>query len=365
MEACRFRSFGHTGLSQGFLLLGAVLFGVLWTFVAQDFAPQSLVTRSPAHHVLSKPGLGSGSLPKSHHSIMQLGATPFRPTLRSGSATVGPQPWAAASVDSEARRVRTIPKRDMQHVASDASLRQATAAMVVGAGTCAIAAVVGLRQRRRSSGASVPTGSHAAFRAEVQEFASDVPPRMRRSRPALLPATTRARSALCASPPTVDAGAESAELKQQLFAAISAVDAGKSSDVPTTDQILGIVERLEAVCPAPPDLVPTAPERLAGPWLLLWTAQPVRRNDGGGLLSIGGFINPIENQAYSNNPMRGAANPILPADLQENLERMFGLEPGQHVHVDTGLPICIEVGVQSHSGLPDLLKWPATHCRIK
>jgi len=48
-------------------------------------------------------------------------------------------------------------------------------------------------------------------------------------------------------------------------------------------------------------------------WLLVWTAQPTRRNDGGGWLSLGGFVNPIENQAYANNPMEGAADPILPA----------------------------------------------------
>eukprot|EP00667_Euglena_gracilis_P016223 EG_transcript_16954 len=122
--------------------------------------------------------------------------------------------------------------------------------------------------------------------------------------------------------------ASGVELKQALLDAIATIPSGKSSDAAITGRILALVEELERTTPAPVDLVARHADLLGGAWLLVWTAQPVRKNDGGGLLSLGGFINPIENQAYANNPMQGVANPILPADLQRRLENLFGAAPG-------------------------------------
>jgi len=54
-----------------------------------------------------------------------------------------------------------------------------------------------------------------------------------------------------------------------------------------------------------------------GTWELLWTAQDPKAPESQSLL--GSFINPLENQSYSNNP-EGRSNPILPKELQDRLE---------------------------------------------
>jgi hypothetical protein len=101
------------------------------------------------------------------------------------------------------------------------------------------------------------------------------------------------------------------------------------SNVPTpkslTDDILIAVRTLEENCPTNDDRVLL---ESAGNWHLLWTAQD-QSNVKGGWAS---FINPLENQSYSNNPFlrrddKGRANPILPREIQDALERIGILEP--------------------------------------
>jgi hypothetical protein len=104
------------------------------------------------------------------------------------------------------------------------------------------------------------------------------------------------------------------------------------SNVPTpkslTDDILIAVRTLEKDCPTNDDRVLS---ELAGNWQLLWTTQD-QSNVKGGWAS---FINPLENQSYSNNPLladddgggKGRANPILPREIQDVLERTGILEP--------------------------------------
>lgn len=72
--------------------------------------------------------------------------------------------------------------------------------------------------------------------------------------------------------------------------------------------------QLENVCPTAPGEVLS---KLSGNWELLWTTQDRSRQESRSFLS---WINPLENQSYSNNP-RGRADPFLPQDMQEQLER--------------------------------------------
>jgi hypothetical protein len=54
-----------------------------------------------------------------------------------------------------------------------------------------------------------------------------------------------------------------------------------------------------------------------GPWELLWTAQDPHAPESNRLFRS--WINPLENQSYSNNP-GGRSNPILPTAIQDRLE---------------------------------------------
>lgn len=54
-----------------------------------------------------------------------------------------------------------------------------------------------------------------------------------------------------------------------------------------------------------------------GAWELLWTAQDPDSPESNRLF-FASWINPLENQSYSNNP--GRSNPILPRGLQDKLE---------------------------------------------
>jgi len=114
------------------------------------------------------------------------------------------------------------------------------------------------------------------------------------------------------------------------------------SNLPTsrslTDRILDAVKQLEQDCPTSDGNVLS---ELSGNWELLWTAQDQSSEQ----YLKGGFnriINPLENQSYSNNPFRGTnpflfgeadesgaggrANPVLPRELQDVLERTGVLE---------------------------------------
>jgi hypothetical protein len=94
-------------------------------------------------------------------------------------------------------------------------------------------------------------------------------------------------------------------------------------NVPTppdqTIEILRAIRDLEPTCPTPDDLVVS--DKLAGTWELLWTAQDSLSNRSEDLLSsVRNWINPIENQAYSNNPL-GRSDPVLPRQIQDRLEQ--------------------------------------------
>ena len=106
-----------------------------------------------------------------------------------------------------------------------------------------------------------------------------------------------------------------------------------------TDDILIAVRNLEENCPTSAASVLS---ELSGNWELLWTAQDRSSEQyiKGGLANR--IINPLENQSYANNPFRGLnpfqrgggngggggrANPVLPREIQDVLERTGILEP--------------------------------------
>eukprot|EP00542_Grammatophora_oceanica_P015183 CAMPEP_0194040528 /NCGR_PEP_ID=MMETSP0009_2-20130614/12499_1 /TAXON_ID=210454 /ORGANISM="Grammatophora oceanica, Strain CCMP 410" /LENGTH=333 /DNA_ID=CAMNT_0038683685 /DNA_START=76 /DNA_END=1078 /DNA_ORIENTATION=+ len=102
------------------------------------------------------------------------------------------------------------------------------------------------------------------------------------------------------------------------------------SNAPTpaklTSEILEKVASLEEMCPSKDvDVLPTS----GGTWELLWTTQD-RRSREWRRNPVRAYINPLENQSYSNNPdgEGGRANPILPRFVQDRLERMGLLRPG-------------------------------------
>jgi PAP_fibrillin len=67
----------------------------------------------------------------------------------------------------------------------------------------------------------------------------------------------------------------------------------------------------------------SVPSSLAGTWELLWTAQDPLAPESQRLWSS--WINPLENQSYSNNPQAaasGQANPFLPLALQTRLQQL-------------------------------------------
>jgi len=114
-----------------------------------------------------------------------------------------------------------------------------------------------------------------------------------------------------------------------LLALLDSVPSNLPTSKSLTDEILAAVDKLEDVCPvAEEDVLP----ELTGNWELLWTAQD--RSSGQFRL----LLNPLENQSYSNNPFRGRnpfasnddpggrANPVLPREIQDILERTGVLE---------------------------------------
>jgi len=76
---------------------------------------------------------------------------------------------------------------------------------------------------------------------------------------------------------------------------------------------------MESLCPTVDEDVV---EELAGTWKLIWTAQDSQSVRELNLGLVSSYINPLENQAYSNNPLSvGRANPFLPRDIQDRLEQ--------------------------------------------
>jgi PAP_fibrillin len=104
--------------------------------------------------------------------------------------------------------------------------------------------------------------------------------------------------------------------KEELLELVQATPSGRATPQRLTAQISEKVRTLERSCPTPDDQVLS---KLAGAWELLWTAQDPGRPETQRLATS--WINPLENQSYSNNP-EGRANPFLPVELQNRLERL-------------------------------------------
>lgn len=102
--------------------------------------------------------------------------------------------------------------------------------------------------------------------------------------------------------------------KQQLIDLLEKVPRNAATSRQQTQEILATVRQLEPTCPTnPADIL----KGLAGVWELLWTAQDQAAS---GPLSTFRWINPLEDQAYSNNP-GGRANPLLPLEIQNLLTK--------------------------------------------
>ena len=103
----------------------------------------------------------------------------------------------------------------------------------------------------------------------------------------------------------------------ELLNLLSQVPPNEPTPKQLTESILQAVKVLEDEFPTPPEDVLGA---VAGNWELLWTAQDLSRlpKNRVGLRS---WVNPLENQSYSNNPL-GRSNPLFPRNIQDNLEEI-------------------------------------------
>ena len=104
--------------------------------------------------------------------------------------------------------------------------------------------------------------------------------------------------------------------KKDLLELVQAIPSGRATSQRLTAQILEKVRQLERICPTPEDQLLS---KLAGSWELLWTAQDPDRPETQRFATS--WINPLENQSYSNNP-EGRSNPFLPVELQNRLEKL-------------------------------------------
>jgi len=134
--------------------------------------------------------------------------------------------------------------------------------------------------------------------------------------------SVRSREVVCwnfspASSASNDLGQET---KTKLLDSLSSVPRNMSTDEAITAEILSTVRKLEDFCPtAEQDVL----KSLGGNWELIWTAQD--RSATGSKKKILNWINPLENQSYSNNPngaSSGQSNPILPQNIQSRLEKL-------------------------------------------
>jgi PAP_fibrillin len=111
------------------------------------------------------------------------------------------------------------------------------------------------------------------------------------------------------------------DLRDELLALVRDAPTGRATPPSLTARILDRVRMLEqGNCPTDNASVPSS---LAGTWELLWTAQDPLAPESQRLWSS--WINPLENQSYSNNPQAaasGQANPFLPLALQTRLQQL-------------------------------------------
>ena len=118
---------------------------------------------------------------------------------------------------------------------------------------------------------------------------------------------------------------DTTDAKSNLFNLLDEVPSNTPTPRGLTNDILAAVRVLEDQCPTSDEDVLS---ELAGNWELLWTAQD--KTSAESQRGVFSFINPLENQSYSNNPNRGGggrANPILPREIQDRLESIGILEP--------------------------------------
>jgi PAP_fibrillin len=115
-----------------------------------------------------------------------------------------------------------------------------------------------------------------------------------------------------------------------------------------TREILEIVNELERRCPTNEfDVL----AKLRGNWILEWTAQDKILSASSSLLelpsSIRNWVNPIENQAYSNRgkedfTLGGRLDPVLPRPVQDFLERLGILRTDAATSVRSSQSIDVE-----------------------
>ena len=117
------------------------------------------------------------------------------------------------------------------------------------------------------------------------------------------------------------------ENKVALLNLLSKVPPNESTSKQLTTEILQAVNILEEECPTfETDVL----SRIAGNWELVWTAQDkssLKQSSNSNMNPFATFINPLENQSYSNKPIEvsnevkeGRSNPILPQGIQNSLE---------------------------------------------
>lgn len=132
--------------------------------------------------------------------------------------------------------------------------------------------------------------------------------------------------------------------KETLLKYLSKVAPNQSTSRSLTEEVLNAVSSLEPLCPTDNDSVLT---ELNGNWELIWTAQDTKDSPMG---KVQNWINPLENQAYSINPLAiddastatdesyydgskdssgagnksgmGRSNPLLPQNIQNKLEEI-------------------------------------------
>ena len=112
--------------------------------------------------------------------------------------------------------------------------------------------------------------------------------------------------------------------KESLLELLEQIPRNAATSQAQTADILKTMRQLEEECPtAPQDVV----KALAGTWELVWTAQDPSQPESRRLFRS--WINPLENQSYSNQPLGtekasssvGQSNPFLPLPIQERLEK--------------------------------------------
>mmetsp|Transcript_27492 Transcript_27492/g.42386 ORF Transcript_27492/g.42386 Transcript_27492/m.42386 type:complete len:303 (+) Transcript_27492:38-946(+) len=128
---------------------------------------------------------------------------------------------------------------------------------------------------------------------------------------------TRIRQSFLFATKSTNNEAPSTNDKIELLNLLSKVPPNEPTPKELTASILQAVKILEDNFPTPPEDVLQA---VAGNWELLWTAQdlsslPQKR------INLRSWVNPLENQSYSNNPL-GRSNPLFPQNIQDNLEEI-------------------------------------------